>query len=146
MYYPDLTPYVYGAEPGDEPALNVGWLDSAYEFPKGDPPVGFLDRLRVVARTGVKQTRGFQVCQFCPDPCASFSLGAWSAEDRAVYQACFADGHYSSAELRVRGNDGRVYASPEMLIHYVAAHSYLPPPAFVDAVMRTDLRVSNEGA
>ena len=139
MHYPDLTPYEYYVERDDEPALNVGWLDAAQEFFKGDPPPGFLDRLRLIARTRVKQMRGFQVCQFCPDPCSSFGLGAWSDQDKAVYDACFENGHYSSAEIRVRGEDGRIYASPRMIVHYVAAHGYLPPSEFIDAVMQTTL-------
>ena len=37
-------------------------------------------------------------------------------------------------EVWIPGDDGRVYASPVMLAHYVKAHHYVPPPEFLSAV------------
>lgn len=42
------------------------------------------------------------------------------------------------AEIRVRAKDGVVYAAPDMIVHYVLAHRYLPPAAFVEAVIAID--------
>jgi len=137
MYFPDLTPYKYYVEEGDEPALNVGWLDSAHEFIKGAPPPGFFDRLHILSRARVKQMRGFEICPFCPELHSLLNKRQWSDEDRALYQSCFEDGRFSSAEIRVKGADGRIYASPVMILHHVQAHDYLPPEDFVKAVMQT---------
>jgi hypothetical protein len=38
------------------------------------------------------------------------------------------------AEIRVFGDDGKVYAAPNMIYHYVTAHHYKPPDAFVRAL------------
>lgn len=40
------------------------------------------------------------------------------------------------AEIRVTGADGTVYATPDMIIHYVERHQYKPPDQFIAAVMR----------
>ena len=135
MYFPDLTPYEYCVEAGDAPALNVGWLDAAHEFAKGTPPPGFVDRLRRISRSRVNQMRGFEVCPFCPELRSLLEPGGWSEQQRDLYDACFEDGRFSSAEIRVTGQDGRTYACPVMVLHHVEAHGYLPPEEFVEAVM-----------
>ena len=122
MHFPDLTPYTYYVEASDEPAVNIGWLDASHEFTKGTPPPGFIDRLRSLVKNRVKQMRGFQVCGFCNDLKVFLQLREWSDQEKKLYHTCHADGRFSSAELRVVGSDGRVYASPVMLIHYVEAH------------------------
>ena len=38
------------------------------------------------------------------------------------------------AEIRVFGDDGKVYAAPNMIYHYVTAHHYKPPDEFVRAL------------
>jgi len=41
-----------------------------------------------------------------------------------------------NGEVRVRAPDGRWYAAPTLVAHYVAVHGYLPPAPFVGAVLR----------
>jgi hypothetical protein len=135
MYFPDLTAYEYYVEEGDAPALNVGWLDEAHQFTQGPPPPGFLDRLRQLSLARVKQMRGFHVCPFCPALKSLLKPGNWTEQDRASYYSCFEDGRFSSCEIRVRGQDGRIFASPVMILHHVEVHGYLPPEEFVEAVM-----------
>ncbi|MCX7805518.1 MAG: hypothetical protein N3A38_10060 [Planctomycetota bacterium] len=38
-------------------------------------------------------------------------------------------------EIRVLGRDGKIYAAPTLIYHYVVAHKYRPPQEFIDAVM-----------
>jgi hypothetical protein len=40
-----------------------------------------------------------------------------------------------SAELHVAAADGRVYAAPSLVLHYVRDHGYGPPAEFVAAVL-----------
>jgi hypothetical protein len=40
-----------------------------------------------------------------------------------------------SAEIRVISNTGVIYAAPNLIYHYVHAHSYAPPAGFVEAVL-----------
>ena len=110
MYFPDLSPYAYiGVEPS---TLTVGWLDAEHPLAVGESSSQFIDRLRPFLLTPVKQTRGFHRCPFCSDPMAR-----------------------SSAEIRVVSTSGVTYAAPALILHYVEAHKYLPPAAFVAAVI-----------
>lgn len=128
MYFPDLTPYTY--HPPPEPlSVNVGWLDRAYDFPQGPVPAGFVGRLLELCRKTAKQHRGFYVCPFC-------DLGADAGiPEPAAFERVKAAGALGSAELRVAGQGGRVYAAPTLIAHYVDVHGYQPPAEFVRAVM-----------
>lgn len=130
MYFPDLSPYCYLAGrrlddepllPGPPPAaqppvLNVGWLDVEHPYPVGPLPEGFLDRLAAFGEAAhrVNQTRGMYLCGLCDPPALLDQAG--------------------SAEIRVVG-DGCVYAAPDLIGHYVEAHGYCPPEAFIAAVL-----------
>ena len=135
MYFADLTPYSYDDDPEPE-TLNVGWLDKAHSYPRGVVPTGFLERLVEICKRPAKRHRGFHVCEFCdfgPEP-ASMDQAALNAR----YERQKAAGVLSSTEIRVVGRDGKVYASPALICHYVEAHGYQPPREFIEAVMRTD--------
>jgi hypothetical protein len=40
-----------------------------------------------------------------------------------------------SAEIRVFGRSGVIYAAPNLIFHYVKDHAYRPPREFIDAVV-----------
>jgi hypothetical protein len=134
MFFQDLTPYENLK--GRPLAIDVGWLDAAHPFPCGCVPDGFAARLRMLARKPVNQTRGFHVCQFC-DFGPPIPPGDQAALD-ARYRQWRDSGALSSAEIRVVAKDGRVYAAPVLISHYVDAHSYQPPQEFVAAVMEIE--------
>ncbi|WP_455753575.1 DUF7919 family protein [Streptomyces hirsutus] len=126
-YYADLTPYTYDRDNGDPeasgcwrgvPLLNVGWLSRGNTYAKGAPPSGLVDALQRMTQTHrAQQTRGYHFCPWC----VSRLLGPRG------------DSPWGSSEIRVMGN-GVAYAAPELVAHYVEAHSYLPPAGFVHAV------------
>jgi hypothetical protein len=115
-FFEDLTPYTY-FHPEEERAgtVNIGWLDRRQPFPTGETNVEFRAKLLQLCRRRVKRTRGFHCCDFCKGP----------------------DKPHGSAEIRVLG-DGRVYAAPELVYHYVVAHAYRPPEEFIAAVLAWD--------
>jgi hypothetical protein len=115
-FFEDLTPYTY-LHPEEERSgtVNVGWLDRRHPFPTGPTSARFRAQLLWLCRRRVKRTRGLHRCEFC------------QGRDRS----------HGSAEIRVCGGD-RVYAAPELVYHYVAAHGYLPPAGFVAAVLAWD--------
>ncbi|HTW24902.1 MAG TPA: hypothetical protein VMD78_14950 [Candidatus Baltobacteraceae bacterium] len=39
-----------------------------------------------------------------------------------------------SAEIHVKAPDGRTFAAPDLIYHYVAQHGYKPPLEFIDVV------------
>ena len=109
MFYEDLSPYQYQAVPTGLPGvLNVGWLESSA------PQVGDIDedvaqRIGRLCEAPIMLTRGHHSCGLC-------------------------NGFNGNGEVWIPGDDGRVYASPAMIAHYVKAHRYLPPPSFLEAV------------
>ena len=130
-YYADLSEYSYDADSG--PALNVGWLDKEHTYPTGDLPADLRDKLlAVTVLSPVNQTRGFHQCELCDRPAYPPIDVRWRDRTRAI----------GSAEVRVTAEDGTVYACPDLLIHYVDAHRYYPPDAFVEALrsMRVEPR------
>jgi len=115
-YFADLTPYTYTPENRGD-LLNVGWLDAAYPFERGETPAEFREALRELIEKPVLNHRGFHVCQFCLSERGSSPL------------------QRGNGQIRVMGQDRLWYAAPAMVYHYVVAHRYRPPPGFIDAVL-----------
>ena len=127
MYFADLTPYSYNLPKPLGGVLNVGWLDKAHVFNRGAPPSGFVVALRQwVAKAVANQTRGYELCRFCPP-------NGYQQMETVIDGALI---YLGAAEIWVPSIEGIVFASPNLILHYVEEHSYLPPPTFVEAIMR----------
>lgn len=138
-YYPDLSPYVYMPPTERDPtvdatsaALNVGWLDDAHPFSKGDPTPDLVERLlRLCVRHPRNMTRGHHRCQLCPRP--AVLVPQLRREPATVMFE--GERHFlGSAEIHVRGR-GATYHAPDLVIHYVMNHRYAPPDVFTAAVL-----------
>jgi hypothetical protein len=106
----------------DGPFLRaVGWLSKDHSFPTGKSPELFVARLRSVCEQSGKSIEtlgwpnagGTHVCEFC-------------------------------REFRSAGNIGVpagpiLFVAPEMVVHYVERHKYLPPAEFIEAASATPL-------
>lgn len=122
--YEDLTPYVYWS--GETPStVNVGWLGRESRFEVGEPEPGLAEALGVLVRYHrVHVTRGWHGCELC-GPGAAYPV---REPVEGTVQTL------GSAEIRVPGPDGVVYAAPNLVHHYVVRHHYRPPAQFVPAV------------
>jgi hypothetical protein len=49
-----------------------------------------------------------------------------------------------NGEIWIPGDDGRVYASPVMLLHYIEQHNYLPPLVFLEALHRAKAALTED--
>ena len=124
-FYQDLSLYCYeesGVRPGTQ---NIGWIDANASFPKGDTSDAFIKTLWQFCKVPVVQTRGFHVCRLCNMPTDIAPRFEFDGETLNL----------GSAEIRVIAKDGLIYAAPNLIFHYVKDHRYLPPQAFVDAVL-----------
>ena len=121
-FYPDLSPYEYDEH--DQPMLNVGWLDRDQPFPTGEVDRETYTRLVRLAAADRAVTRGWHDCPFC-DERSPLPLPGANPESEVLL------GH---SEIWVESDDGTIYAAPTLVCHYVAAHGYLPPEAFLNAV------------
>ena len=124
MYYEDLTLCRYHEGPLDAdswrvPLLAIGWLESSHSFNRGATPTDLTERLNALidSAEGVFRQynfRGLHDCSLCrPGP----------------------DARLSRSHINLLIPSKRVvFACPAAIVHYLTAHSYLPPPEFVDAV------------
>lgn len=123
-HFRDLTPYSYGA--ADSPnagARNIGWLAAGVDFPTSPPDQSFVDRLWLFCKVSIGQTRGLHECELCRSRDAN---AARRNEEELLL---------GSAEIRAIGEQGQLYAAPNLIYHYVVSHNYSPPPEFVHAVL-----------
>ncbi|MFF2507437.1 hypothetical protein ACFVTY_29255 [Streptomyces sp. NPDC058067] len=120
-HFTDLSTYIYSEE--DRPTLNIGWLDREYEYTKGPTPTGLIDALANLTRNPVNVHRGMHFCNLCPD--------FQTAREKTSRGTTF----IGSGEVRVPGQNGVIYTSPTMIVHYVEAHNYLPPREYCEAVL-----------
>lgn len=129
-YFDDLTPYVTSEVKSDgSSVLCVGWLDASHEFQAGGTADDFRRKLlKICVKKRVEKTRGFHIC----------NLG--SCESRGMWPPLTLtlggkEVVFGSAEIRVPGSVGVVYAAPDLIHHYVVEHDYVPPREFIDAVL-----------
>ncbi len=132
-FYRDLTPYVYFAhrEPSDLVSLNIGWLDAAQCYARGDTSQEFKDRLFefCLDKYVVHILRGFHACQFC-----GLSYEQWFEEHEFKYGENAQWMSIGDGEIRVLGKSA-IYSAPTLIYHYVSEHQYKPPTEFIEAVL-----------
>lgn len=95
------------------PELNIGWLDADHEYPCEATDEDFRDMLaQLCLTTRYHLWRSARPCPLCGEMPSSLL----------------------AAEIRIAG-DGVVYASPNLVHHYVVQHAYRPPEGFIAGVM-----------
>jgi hypothetical protein len=110
----DLCPCTYlPCDPGDA-ILSIGWLEKGAEFRKGRVPANVFARLKELCR---RPWQPFVACGF--HECT----------------LCQLEGARGSANVFIPG-EGVIYVCPELILHYICAHWYLPPDEFCEAVRR----------
>jgi hypothetical protein len=124
----DLAPYDYhGAAPD---GIAVGWLEEVQPFRTGGCPEDVRNRLAELAEHPVRLMRGWHHCQFC--------WTAAGAPGRADHNPHLIVSHLDVArgngELWLTTADGTNYVAPTLVVHYLDAHAYMPPQAFIAAV------------
>ena len=96
----------------------------------GDTAIEFQERLLEFCNGFVRPTRGWHNCELChPEPISP----------RAGNQLR----SFGTAEIRVF-YQGRIYAAPNLIYHYVTEHNYQPPDEFIEAVLNGPLPGSPE--
>jgi hypothetical protein len=109
-FFADLTPHTYTKRETEEGVLNIGWLGAGNPIPTGDAPAVFVEVLALLCSRPTRLHRGFHTCEFC-------------RKERG------------NGQIRVCNAGGLWYCAPAMVHHYVTVHRYLPPAAFIEAVL-----------
>jgi hypothetical protein len=122
-YYPDM-----GHRTGVTGGLHVraiGWLDDLRPFPTGTAPDVFVQRLRRITDRGGETLLGLYEDSL--EMLMNQQMGCHTCE------LCWQFEHASNIAMPAAP---LLYVAPAMISHYVEVHRYLPPPAFIDAVLQ----------
>jgi hypothetical protein len=114
MYFPDMGTSTQIAEGPHVRA--IGWLDASHPFPTGALSRVTVDCIRSYAKHWGQSIRALDWPVFAGPHKCDFCSAFWA-----------------SGNFGVPTGDV-LFVCPEMIAHYVAAHHYMPPGAFVDAV------------
>lgn len=120
-YFKDLSDYTYSVL-GGRGAKTVGWLTRGHSFGTAPPREEDLDLLWLYGSISVAKMRGGHDCEFC-------QTGAARRAERNGVERLL-----GVAEIRVFSKDGKIYAAPSLIYHYIASHNYLPPDEFMRAL------------
>jgi hypothetical protein len=112
-WFADLSPCTYFPGPFADCLVAVGWLESGQPY-----PTGFVDR-RVYDKLIELFRKPWQPV-YCMGP--------------HICDLCNYEGAFSHKNLFVPHGDITLVA-PELITHYMNAHSYCPPDEFCEAVM-----------
>lgn len=133
MQFDDLTPYKYGVSRAVDWVKNIGWLSVDHPFARGPVDSRVPDALeQYYEQLEANRTRGLHPCPFCP-----------GREDDPAIVVNGRLAWLGAGELWVPGPGGIVFAAPDLVIHYMRDHSYLPPSAFIGAVLALPTRLEN---
>ncbi len=95
----------------------VGWLGKEFEFSTGEVSPEFFRKLCQLSENPWQPivSAGFHICELCQfHDCNHTATG--------------------TSNLFIPF-DNMIYVAPELIVHYVNVHYYLPPDVFLDAVM-----------
>jgi hypothetical protein len=125
MYFADLELCHYHSGPFDAsnwsvPLCAIGWLERPHSFHTGTVSSAVILKLKEMLEQMRSAYfhyafRGLHDCSLCAGPTARLAE--------------------SYLNLFVPGA-GVIYIAPAGIVHYIETHSYLPPEAFLDAVLR----------
>lgn len=108
-----------------ENVLNIGWLGEDGNFKKGNVSKEFLMNLWEYYKCPIYETRRLYNNEGLD--------GYWKFFTAYYNERTILLGR---AEIRVIDTKRDViYAAPELIIHYIVNHNYLPPEEFIDAVI-----------
>jgi hypothetical protein len=123
MYLKDLTPYAYLNREPESNLLAIGWLSAEHEFTKGQVPESVLEDVLALCFKPVNQTRSFHKSPFLKSAPLGYPV-EYEGQKMLL----------GSAEIRVAGQDGKSYAAPNLIYHYMKDCGYLPPLEFLNAL------------
>ncbi|MEO0481402.1 MAG: hypothetical protein AAF196_18180 [Planctomycetota bacterium] len=112
--YQDFHPIdCFGPPPSDR-RIAIGWLERGTEYSQGEVTRDFFERLKALVANRFEPV---------------LSVGLHQCD------LCQFDGPLGSGNLFVPDGE-RMFVCPELVVHYVDAHSYEPPTEFQEAVIR----------
>ena len=106
--------------------LYVGWLCREHPFRTGPVEHSFIEKLWKHCLHPVLPSKNFHRCDLCSNAPSGLLSVTFQSQTAQL----------GAAEIRVLDHQGRVYAAPDLIFHYVTVHRYRPPKEFIAAVNR----------
>ena len=125
MYLADLTPCGLWEIENTDAVRAVGWLEPGHDYSRGGVPEDVVRSLvhLLVNPWQPVVSAGVHRCSFCR---FTGGPGTISFESTTIT--------VGASNVFVPG-EGVVYAAPSLIVHYMDAHEYAPPPQFQRAVL-----------
>ena len=121
--FEDFTEYSYLSDSARPDTKNIGWLGEESSFKIAIQPDNVLDLVWSACSISIAQTRGFHLCPFC----GKFSANCADRGSESLF--------LGTTEISVLSKNGRIYAAPTLMYHYMAVHHYCPPDEFLTALV-----------
>jgi len=135
MYISDLSKYPsrWGESETQMDLIAVGWLDSEHSYQQGTTSLEFRNRIELFCSNSIIRNFGVEPCALCKrEPVI------------AVLHSGIEVILYGTYEIRIPSHVQRIYAAPDLILHYIIAHNYKPPQEFIDAVLSAPLPGTQE--
>ena len=132
MFADEFRIYNYHLPYSIEGVFMVGWLDQKHGYHEGEVDSDIAAKLlRMIVEPPstfdihVNRMRGIHPCNLC-------------GEDVFVVNSVGKEIPLGMSEIWIPG-DGRWYAAPSLVVHYITEHAYGPPAEFLEAIREFDL-------
>jgi hypothetical protein len=107
---------------------NIGWLENS-DFPKGDFNLNLLNKIKTILFANrVNLSRGISYCKICKTREHIYINYKDKQELLGISEFWIPNKNYSN-----------ILVAPDLIIHYIEIHNYLPPEDFIDNVMNFDV-------
>ncbi len=135
IYFNDLSSYSYYLDGEVNAIKNIGWIHYGKPYTTGSTPSSFKNKIESIFIDKKKCDYTFNLirsnspCNLCNKE-IYLNNGRW-------------DDPLGICEILIPSlEDGKFYASPSLIIHYIKEHNYAPPQEYIDSVMQVDLNKS----
>ena len=115
--------------------VSVGYLSRGHDYPKGETSDVALDRLATLAMRPLGCWAGLHCCDL--GSCGS-NLPQPELKWRGMTISRFCSTDIVVPDRTV------IYVAPELILHYIRAHHYLPPSRFIEAALNCPEHDSDE--
>ena len=101
----------------------VGWLGNEHDFPVGKLEHDIIAQIWRASLIPAIQFKGYHNCQLCKHP---FGATAVEFDGQVAKIGC--------GIIAVESQPGVLLVAPDLILHYVLSHEYLPPSELLEAI------------
>lgn len=126
MFFEDLSPYPSSDDLSNQVKC-IGWLSKKHGYSKGKLDDKSFQLLENFIAINVNQKRGVHGCEFCKRTDHKINF-------QTIYEFRKKFVILGDSELVVFNKSGDAFVAPNLIVHYIKEHSYLPPREFIEAL------------